>query len=552
MIRTRRAIRSALWGETAKGTGKAIGDTLLATLLFMRCLLFLLAPLLVCAADYDVLIRNARVVDGTGNPWYRADVGIRGGRIAKIGTLPAATADRVIDAANRVLAPGFIDVHTHIERGIFLAPRADAFLFDGVTSVVTGNCGSSATDLKDFFTRLEKAGIGMNISALIGHNTVRAAAMGSANRAPKPEELEKMKELVAQGMRDGAVGFSTGLWYVPGVYSQTGEVVELARAAAPFGGVYATHMRDEGVSVEEAIREAITIGKAAQLPVQISHFKIIDRRHWEKSVKTLQMVDDARRDGLDVVVDQYPYTAASATIDIFFPRDVLADGPSAIRERLTTSASRKRIAAAMAKEATLRQGQPDYSFAYIGDFPEDRTMEGKSISEINLARGRKKTLADEIETLIDMRTKGRPVIVYHVMSDPDVDRIMRHPLTAIASDAGYVPFGEGVPHPRIYGTNARVLGKYVRERGVLTLEDAIRKMTSLPARTFGFRDRGEVREGLAADLVLFDPARVTDRAEFAKPHQYSTGFDYVLVNGAVAIDDGKANTTRAGRILRRP
>jgi N-acyl-D-amino-acid deacylase len=514
---------------------------------------FLLVSLVgvAAAADFDVLIRNARVVDGSGNPWYKADVGVRGGRIAKIGILGTATADRVIEGAGRVLAPGFIDVHTHIERGIFLEPRSDGFLMDGVTSVVTGNCGNSATDLKDFFGRLEKGGTGMNIAALIGHNSVRNAVMGSANRGPTAAELEKMRGLVAQGMRDGAVGFATGLWYVPGVYSQTSEVIELAKAAAPFGGVYATHMRDEGVDVEQAIREALQIGKASGLPVQISHFKIIDRRHWGKSEKTLQMVEQARREGLDVVVDQYPYTAASATIDIFFPRDVLADGPSAIAERLTSPASRKRVAAQMATELTLRQGQPDYSFAVIATFPEDRSAEGKTISEINVARGRTKGLANEIQTLMDMRVKGRPVIVYHVMNDGDVDRIMRSPLTAIASDAGMVPFGEGVPHPRIYGTNARVLGKYVRERGVLTLEDAIRKMTSLPARTFGFQDRGLVREGFAADLVLFDPALVQDRAEFNKPHQYSSGFDFVLVNGVVTVDGGKPNTVRPGRILRR-
>jgi len=503
------------------------------------------------AADFDVLIRNARVVDGSGNPWYKADVGIRAGRIAKIGAMPSATADRTIDAAGRVLAPGFIDVHTHIERAIFIDPRADAFLRNGVTSVVTGNCGSSATDLKSFFARLENGGTGPNIAALIGHNVVRSAVMGGANRAPTPAELAQMRAMVTQGMKDGAAGLSTGLWYVPGTYSLTGEVVELAKAVTPFGGVYATHMRDEGVSVEDAIREAVKVGKEAQVPVQISHFKIIDRRHWNNSVKTLQMVEEARRDGLDVVVDQYPYTAASATIDIFFPREVLADGPSAIVERLTTPASRKRIAAQMASELTLRQGQPDYSFAVIAESPEDRSLEGKTISEINLARGRKKGVPEEIETLIDMRTKGRPYIVYHVMSDGDVDRIMRHPLTSIASDAVMVPFGEAIPHPRNYGTNARVLSKYVRERGVLTLEDAIRKMTSLPARTFGLVDRGQIREGFAADLVLFDPSQVRDQAEFNKPHQYSTGFDFVFVNGAVVVDDGKPNTIRSGRVLRR-
>ncbi|MBI2689513.1 MAG: D-aminoacylase [Acidobacteria bacterium] len=503
------------------------------------------------AADYDVLIRGARVVDGTGNPWYKADVAIKGGRIAHVGALPSATADRIIEAVGRVLAPGFIDVHTHIERAIFIDPRADAFLRNGVTTVVTGNCGNSATNLDDWFARLERGGIGPNIASLIGHNSVRAAVMGSANRPPAGAELEKMKALVAQGMKDGAVGFATGLWYVPGTYSQTSEVVALAKAATPYGGVYATHMRDEGVAIEDAIREAITVGREARLPVQISHFKIIDRRHWGKSAKTLKMIEDARREGLDVVVDQYPYTAASATIDIFFPRDALADGPSAVTERLTTPASRRRIAAQMSADLTLRQGQAGYSFAVIADSPEDRSLEGKTISEINLAKGRKKTLADEIETLMDMRTKGRPVIVYHVMSDEDVDRIMRHPLTTVASDAGMVPFGEAIPHPRNYGTNARVLSRYVRERGILTLEDAIRKMTSLPARTFGFHDRGQIREGFAADLVLFDPAQVQDRAEFSKPHQYSAGFDFVMVNGAVVVDDGKSNTLRQGRILRR-
>jgi len=517
----------------------------------MRILLVVVLAVAAHGADFDVLLRNARVVDGTGNPWFLADVGIKGGRIAKIGMLPNASADRVIDAARRILAPGFIDVHTHIEQGIFLVPRADSFLRDGVTTLVTGNCGMSAVNMKEFFARLEKSGIGPNISALIGHNAVRTAVMGSANRPPTPAEQEKMNALVAQAVRDGAVGFSTGLWYVPGTYSQTPEVASMARAAAAAGAqVYATHMRDEGMSVEAAINEAIVIGRESGLPVQISHFKIIDRRRWSNSTKTLALVEAARNEGLDVVVDQYPYTAASATMDIFFPRDVFADGPAAIHERLSSLASRKRIAAQMAQEVGLRQGQPNYTFAVISDSPEDRSLEGKNISEINLARGRKATLADEIETVIDLRLKGRPSIVYHTMSDEDVDRIMKHPYTTVASDGSLVPFGATMPHPRNYGTNARVLAKYVRERGVLTLEDAIRKMTSLPARTFGLKDRGQVREGFAADLVLFDPARVQDKAEFNKPHQYTAGFDFVLVNGAISVDEGQPNTVRQGRVLR--
>ena len=517
----------------------------------MHRLALLLLALPALAADYDILIRNARVVDGAGNPWYRADVAIKDGKIAKIGTLPTASATKTIDAAGRVLTPGFIDVHTHIEAGIFLVPRADSFLRDGVTTLVTGNCGMSATNMKEFYDRLEKQGIGPNVTALIGHNAVRNEVMGSANRAPTAAEQTKMNAIVSQAVRDGAVGFSTGLWYVPGTYSKTPEVAAMAQAAKAAGAqVYATHMRDEGMTVEDAIREALEIGRQSSLPVQISHFKIIDKRRWSNSTKTLQMVEDARKEGMDVVVDQYPYTAASATMDIFFPRDVFADGPAAIHERLSSPASRKRIAAQMAKESGLRQGQADYAFAVIASFPEDRSLEGKSISEINLARGRKKTLADEIETIIDMRLKGRPAIVYHTMSDEDVDRIMRHPLSAVASDGSLVPFGETIPHPRNYGTNARVFAKYVRERHVLTLEDAVRKMTSLPARTFGLRDRGQIREGFAADLVLFDPDKVQDRAEFNKPHQYSTGFDFVLVNGAIAVEDGQPNTTRQGRALR--
>lgn len=502
------------------------------------------------AADYDVLIRGGRIVDGTGNPWYRGDIGVRGGRVVKIGTLGASTADRVIDAAERIVAPGFIDVHTHIEQGIFRVPRADSYLMDGVTTLVTGNCGSSATDLREWFGRLTSTKTGPNIAALIGHNSVRTAAMGTANRQATPDELAKMRSLVEQAMRDGAVGFATGLWYVPGTYAKTEEVVELAKTAAQFGGVYATHMRDEGMSVEAAIDEALNIGRASGLRVQISHFKIIDKRRWSNSTKTLAKVEQARREGLDVVVDQYPYTAASASIDIFFPREVLADGPSAIRERLTSPASRKRVVAEMRSDATLRQGQSDYAFAVIADFPEDRTLEGKSISEINVVKGRPRNVDAEIETLIEMRLKGRPTIVYHTMSDDDVDRIMAHPLTAIASDGSLMSFGEGIPHPRTYGTNARVFAKYVREKRLLMLEEAVRKMTSLPARTFHMKDRGEVREGFAADLVIFDPAKVSDRAVFEKPHQYSTGFDYVLVNGVIVVDNGVANSERPGQIVR--
>jgi N-acyl-D-amino-acid deacylase len=503
------------------------------------------------AQDYDVIIRNARIVDGTGNPWFRGDVGIRGGRIAAVGRLEQAGAARTVDAAGRYLAPGFIDVHTHLERAVLTAPEMAAFLFDGVTTVVTGNCGFSATDLAAFFASVEKARPGVNVASLIGHNAIRDEVMGGANRAPTPQEQARMRDLVRRGMEAGAVGFSTGLWYTPGAYSATPEVIDLARVAAPFGGVYATHMRDEGVRVEEAIREAFEIGRESGLRVEISHFKVMDKRHWGSTAATLALVDEARGTGLDVVVDQYPYTAASTFLDIFFPRTALAGGLGPTRERLSSPESRARIAREIAASPELRMGHDNYAFAVIAEFPEDRSVEGLPIAEINRRRGRPSTLANEIETVIDLMIQGRPLLVYHVMSDGDVERILRHPNTTVASDAIYVPPGETTPHPRNYGTNARVFAEYVRKRQALSLESAVRKMTSLPARTFGLHDRGLIRAGLAADLVLIDFATVQDLATFDKPHQFSRGFDLVLVNGDVAVEAGKP-AARAGRILRRP
>jgi N-acyl-D-amino-acid deacylase len=515
--------------------------------------------LLVClaarpqAAQYDLLFRNARVIDGTGNAWYRADVAVAGGRIAAIGRLADASAARTIDAAGRVLAPGFIDVHTHVEQGLEKVPRADNYLLDGVTSVVTGNCGGSETDLAAWFKQLEATGIGLNVASLIGHNSVRAAIMGTAQRQATPEEITRMQELVEQGMRDGAVGFSTGLIYIPGTYSNTEEVVALARAAAKYGGVYASHMRNEGPRIIEAITEAATVGRETGLRVQISHFKIDTRTMWGMSEKTIALVEQFRREGVDVVVDQYPYDRSSTTLSTTLPSWALADGSKAIVERLSSAETRARIISEML-DALKRKGQDDYSYATVAGFEPDTTFEGKTISEINALKGRPRTPQAEAETILDLLLAvdgGRVQMVFHTMGDVDIDRILRYPNTGIASDGGVREFGAGMPHPRAYGTNARVLAEYVRHRNIITLEDAIRRMTSLPARTFDFRDRGLVREGYVADLVLFDPERVQDKATYAKPHAYSDGFDWVLVNGVPVVEEGKANAALPGRIIRR-
>ncbi|MGC8759744.1 MAG: N-acyl-D-amino-acid deacylase family protein [Bryobacteraceae bacterium] len=515
----------------------------------MRVALLLLLAVFSASGQYDILIRNARVIDGTGNPWFYASIAIQDGRIAAIGRLEGATARRVIDAAGRLAAPGFIDVHTHVEGTIEKVPRADNYLLDGVTTIVTGNCGGSTQNVGAWFRRLEELGIGVNVATLVGHNTVRRQVMGTENRHATPEELARMKELVHAAMQQGAVGLSTGLIYIPGAYAPTEEVVELARSAAVYDGVYASHMRDEGAQILDSIHEAARVGEQAGMPVQISHFKIDTPRIWGFSEKSIALVEEYRRRGVDVVVDQYPYDHSSTNLGITLPAWALAGGTEALRERLSNPETRARIAAEM-QQRLKDLGHPDYAYATVAYFEKEHSWEGRNIAEITRLRGLEPVLSNQIETIFHILLNGGAQMIYHSMSDVDIERILRYPNTAIASDGGVRVFGEGMPHPRSYGTNARVLAEYVRRRGVLTLEDAIRRMTSLPARTFRFRDRGLLREGFAADVVVFDPARVQDRATYSQPHQYSEGFDYVLVNGVVMVDEGRLTDARGGRVLR--
>jgi N-acyl-D-amino-acid deacylase len=527
-----------------------------------RSLLLLVAVVLavVCAAalsrreaaaderPFDLVITNARVVDGSGNPWFRADIGIKGGRITRVGRIAASEGQRAIDAGGKILAPGFIDVHTHVE-DIYEQPDAENFVRMGVTTLVTGNCGGSAVDVGKFLGRIRETPLSVNLATLVGHNSVRREVFGLANRAPSAEELERMKALVEQAMRDGAVGLSTGLIYVPGTYAKTDEVLELARVAARHGGVYATHMRNEGLKVAEAIRESIEIGEKAGLPVEISHFKISAKKLWGQSDTTLGLVREARRRGLPVTVDQYAYTASSTSLDSRLPDWVLEGGREEGRKRLADPEQHRRAAREM-KDGLKRGGHKDFSYAMVASHRARPEYNGKSIAEITrLARG-KKDIDSQIEQILEMYAAGGAQMVYHSMSEEDVRRIMREPFTMIASDSGVRRFGEGVPHPRGYGNNARVLGTYVRELGLVTLEDAVRKMTSLPAQTFGLRDRGLVREGMAADLVIFDEASVADPSTFESPHQYAVGFQYVIVGGQTVLEAGTLTKVRPGQALR--
>src|SRR5215471_6369736 len=331
----------------------------------MRILALLFCALTLRAAGYDVLIRNARIVDGAGNPWFRASVGIKDGRIAALGALPEADGTRVIDAHERVAAPGFIDVHVHVEGNLDRHPGADNFLLDGVTTVVTGNCGSSELNLAAWFEKLNKLGLGLNVGSLVGHNSVRREVMGGANRGASPEEIRKMQALVDRAMREGAVGFSTGLEYVPGVYSNTAEVVALAKAAAAHGGVYASHMRDEGIHEIEAITEAVNVGREAGMPVEISHLKVDRRRIWGASDQSLALIEKFRREGVDVVADQYPYDRAATNLGIRLPGWALAGGQ--IKQRLADLPTRQKIATEM-KQNLAEMGEPDYGFATVARF----------------------------------------------------------------------------------------------------------------------------------------------------------------------------------------
>ncbi len=519
----------------------------------LRYLLFALTLISqsVQSQSYDVIIKNGKIIDGTGNSWYYGNIGIVNGKVAAIGKLENTSAKRTIDAKGLIVAPGFIDVHAHIEGGELTTPTADNFIHDGVTSVVTGNCGGSNLDVAAYFKRLDSVKTSINVATLIGHNTVRRAVMGDLQRDPTSEEQTKMEALVQKAMQEGAVGFSTGLIYVPGTYSKTAEVVNLAKVASGFNGVYASHIRDEGDKVTDAVNEAIAIGRDAKIPVEISHFKVTYKPNWGRSVETIGLVEKARVEGLDVTIDQYPYVASSTTLDTTVPTWVFGGGRDSMKIRINDPAMREKIKKEMVtnlKEKKLK----NYSYAQVARYAPDTTYNGKNISEINKLKGRKAKPMEEAETILEMvGATNRTQMVFFSMDENDLVRILQYPFNMIASDAGIAKFGSGMPHPRAYGTNARVLGRYVNEIKAIRLEEAIRRMTSLPAQKFNLRDRGLIREGMAADVVIFDEKQVGDAATYSQPHAYSKGFAYVIVNGEVVVDQGKHTGVRSGSVLRR-
>ncbi len=496
----------------------------------------------------DVIIRNARIVDGSGNPWFRGDIAVRGDRIAAIGSLSGWKGEREIDARGLIASPGFIDVHTHIEGDEAENPEATNFIYDGVTSVITGNCGSSNLEVETYYRWLDSVKLSVNTATLLGQNNIRRAVMGRANRPATEAEMQQMDSIMEKAMQEGALGLSTGLIYIPGSYTPTAEIVRLAKIASKHGGVYATHMRSEGDSVLPAIREALYIGEQASIPVEISHFKVSGQQNWGRSNETLGLVESARKSGVDVTIDQYPYTASSTSMSTLFPDWALADGQDSIKARLVNPALRDSIKNSMIRSLS-RRGLEHWDYAVVAYYGPDTAFNGKSVEAINKMMTRPHTTASEAETICDMMEKGGAGMVFHGMSEDDVRYIMKYPFSMFASDASIRIWGKGVPHPRGYGTNARVLGKYVREEQVISLEEAVRRMSSLPAQRFKLNDRGLLREGMAADILLFDDQTVTDAATFEQPHQYSKGFQWVLVNGKITVEAGRHTGVRSGQIL---
>lgn len=524
----------------------------------------------------ELVVRNGKIIDGTGNAWFYADVLVRGGRIVEVSERVAAKPGALqINAVGLVVAPGFIDVHTHADRGVLESPLAENFVRDGVTTLVTGNCGASVRDVGDYFDQIRRRGAAVNVATLIGHNQILETVKGGGAAPLTPEQLERGRQIVRQAMTDGAAGMSTGLIYRPGMYSPPEEIIELQKVAAEFGGIYATHMRSEGSEILAAIDEALRVGRDAGCRVQISHFKLpadIAARIGGADT-TLGKVLAAREKGQEVWVDQYPYTASSTSITTLLPDWVYDQGNAEALRRLHDPQQVEKMLADMRQNYEVKRQRKSLAYVVIGSYTAEPKLAGRNLYEIaqlfklrasagdggetellavNPPKLPDVSMEDQYRAAIEITRNGGASCVFHTMEEREVEQILAHPLVAVASDSGIRAFGSGHPHPRGYGTNARVLGRYVRERRLIALEEAVRKMTSLPATAFRFGNRGLIRPGYAADLTIFDAGTVIDQATFEKPHAYPLGIRYVVVNGYPVLADGEMTDLLPGEPLPGP
>jgi N-acyl-D-amino-acid deacylase len=551
-------------------------------LFLLLAVVFVPAMLLAQQQQYDLLLRNGRIIDGTGSPWYAGDLAIREGRIAAIGRLGNTPAKRTIDAAGKVVAPGFIDMLGQSDLTILVDPHLPSKIFQGITTEFTGEGSSVAPldqrivaaervtyehlkltpdwrTLAQYFSRLERQGIGINVGHYVGATQVRRMVLGDDDRTPTPDQLQRMRDLVAQAMRDGAVGLSTSLQYPPAPYAKTDELIALAEEASRYGGVYATHMRSESEQILPALDEAIRIGRAAAIPVEIWHLKVAGKDNWGRMPEVLARIESARRDGIDIAADTYAYTAWFNSLSAMVPPWAHDGGTDKLLARLRDPAARRRIRRDMETPGSWENNAwqeisgPEAILIGAVQNPRLLPLQGKTLAEV--AKGRK---ADPIDALLDILVEDQAYTAVAVfgMSEPDVVLALQQPWVSINNDSqGTSPegiLGREHPHPRAYGTFPRIIRKYVREEKRLSLEDAIRKFTSLPAQRMRLGDRGVLKTGMWADVVIFDPAEVRDLATFAQPNQLSQGMRWVLVNGVPVIADGKATGALPGRVLRGP
>jgi N-acyl-D-amino-acid deacylase len=500
--------------------------------------------------DFTLLIKGGFILDGSGNPWFKGDIGINGKRIEKIGNLSDRRAAKTIDASGLIVSPGFIDVHTHCDRGIVEIPTVDNYILQGVTTVIGGNCGGHPYPVQDLFLKLEENGMSINFGCLVGHNTIRREVMELKMESPSAAELKRMQKLIRQEMQAGALGFSTGLSYLPGAYSDTEELVSLVSAIVPFDGVYTSHIRDQGKNITQAIQEAIEIGEKNNIPVLISHIKLAEDAVWGKPEMITNPVEKARERGVEVFLDQYPYTATSSGFTSSLPSWCFEGGREKFLERLEDEQTYQKIKSyVIQRRLTSTKDIDKLETIYIGRSRQFPDYEGKNLREILVSLNKEPTIDNAADLIIDIEKNGGASGIFFQMDEKDVEDLMRLPYTMHASDGGVQVMGRGVPHPRNYGTFPRVVSHYVRDRGVISIEEAIRKMTSLPAQLFRIRERGMIREGMYADITIFDNTSFKDKATFGQPHQYGQGLRCVIVNGLIVVENDDHTGSLPGMVV---